>query len=61
MIRKDRDMKKQIHPVDATFFSSMVSLKQKQVWFYRLFGEGELGGFLDRGNICPRAGVKYPF
>jgi len=34
---------------------------QKRVYFFKLFGEGEFDGFLDRENICPKAGVKYPF
>ena len=34
---------------------------QKRVLFFMLFGEGELSGFLDRGNICPQTGVQCPF
>ena len=60
MIKKDRDMKKQIHPVDTYFFLSMVLLEQKQVWFYRLFGEGELGGLSRQGEYLPPGGGKVP-
>jgi hypothetical protein len=34
---------------------------QKRVYSFKGFGAGEFDGFLDRGNICPQAGVKYPF